>query len=153
MTYEKIKLHHEKIVRQVKFANLNKNGSLEDYKAEVEKGFSANILENKSIGNCSNNGISHWCDSVLIVSDIKECQIFDITPKTVLRSPLVVIKKRGDYVYAEPLDAPDSNNVGWMMGGSFIYSSDSRFRDYFNGYPIPLHDRQETQEEYEMMSR
>jgi len=109
----------------------------------INKGFCASILENKEIGNCSNKGMSYWHDQVTIVSDIEECQIFDIDAPSQLVRPIVVIKKRtmhdgSVYVYAEPIDEGH-----YMMGGSFIYSSDSRFRKYFNEYPIPLHDRQE----------
>ncbi len=32
----------------------------------------------------------------------------------------------------------------WLMKGyGFIYSTDSRFRDQYGNYPIPLHDRHE----------
>jgi hypothetical protein len=40
------------------------------------------------------------------------------------------------YLYAEPLE-PGS----YAMGGNYICSSDSRFRE-ISDYPIPLHDRQ-----------
>lgn len=40
-----------------------------------------------------------------------------------------------DYIHAEPIK-PGS----YAFGGSFIFTSDSRFRD-INNYPIPLHDR------------
>jgi len=116
------------------------------------KGFMASILENKQIGNCSNHGISKYHDQVTIVTDIKECQVFETTPHDTLTSPLVMIKKKNvcgkEYVYAEPIDG-----CGYMMGGSFIYSSDSRFRRHLSDYPIPLHDRQEPNEQYEQLSR
>ena len=40
-------------------------------------------------------------------------------------------------------------NVGYMFGGNFIHTSDSRIP---NDYPIPIHDRQETQEQYNHLS-
>jgi len=40
-----------------------------------------------------------------------------------------------------------------MMGGCFVYSCDLRFRELVNEYPVPLHDRQEPQKEYDMLSR
>lgn len=117
----------------------------------INKGFIADIYENKEIGNCSNRGISYWCKQVTIVTEIENLQIFDIDPRSELRRPLVVIKKKGNYIYAEPIDKP--KGIGWMMGGSYIFSSDSRFRRLLNEYPIPLHDRQETPEEYDVLSR
>jgi hypothetical protein len=121
---------------------------------EITKGFIAEIFEAKDFGNCSNNGISKWNKEVTIISDINECAVFDIDPASQLSRPLVVIKHKRiggeDYVYAEPLEEPEG--VGWMMGGCFIYSCDSRFRRHFSKYPIPLHDRQETQEQYEQLS-
>jgi len=50
-------------------------------------------------------------------------------------------------VHAEPLEAPPLGGVGWMFGGNFIYSCDSRFQALC-GYPIPVHDRCETVEQY-----
>ncbi len=129
---------------------------MEQENKPICKGFIAGILENKEIGNCSNNGISAFHKSVTIVSDIRECQIFETTPHDELIRPLVVIKKKvvcgEEHVYAEPIDDSEPGNVGWMMGGSFIWSSDSRFSEHFSKQPIPLHDRQESQEQYERLS-
>ena len=36
-----------------------------------------------------------------------------------------------------------------MFGGNFVYTSDSRFP---SDYPIPIHDRFETQEQYDQLS-
>ena len=115
----------------------------------IEKGFIANILDYKD-GNFSNGGISKFHKEVTIVSEKPELQIFEIEPKDELVRPIVVIKNRDGYIYAEPIDAPEG--VGWMMGGSFIYSCDSRFRNLLNEYPIPLHDRQETPEQNRLLS-
>jgi len=38
-----------------------------------------------------------------------------------------------------------ANNTGWMFGGNFIYSCDSRFPC---SHPIPIYDRQETPGNY-----
>jgi hypothetical protein len=46
----------------------------------------------------------------------------------------------GKYVHAEPMQEGT-----YSHGGSFIYSSDSRFRR-LNPYPIPLHDRDMSKE-------
>jgi len=123
----------------------------------INKGFIASIFEDKRIGNCSNDGISKWFDEVTIVSTIKEVQIFDIDAKSELTRPCIVIKKKvvggEEYIYAEPLDDPSSSNVGWMMGGSYVHTCDSRFARHFSKYPIPLHDQQETPELNDQLSR
>jgi hypothetical protein len=115
---------------------------------EITKGFTAGIFESKEIGNCSNWGISSRAKSVMIASPNECLHVFNINTE---KDEIVVIKKRGDYVYAEPIDAP--KGCGWMMGGSFIYSCDSRFRSEINEYPVPLHDRQESNKKYEELSR
>ena len=57
---------------------------------------------------------------------------------------------------AEPLVFP-KGKVGPMFGGNFVYTSDSRFPSLYGKmncahFPIPVHDRFETQEMYERMS-
>lgn len=54
------------------------------------------------------------------------------------------------YVHAEPVNDPNKREIGYMFGGNFIYTSDGRFPET---YPIPLHDRSETLEEYDILSR
>ena len=121
------------------------------------KGMTMSIWKDNSIGECSNGGISKWVNRVTVVC-IPEVFRANISEPNE-RAPAVVIKKRGSYVYAEPLESPKEGNVGWMMGGSCISTSDSRWSEYLDaefGFPgrfIPLHDRQETMEEYEALSR
>lgn len=69
------------------------------------------------------------------------------------RHPTLIVQRRGDYVYAVPCDAEGVplkrlGHVGPMMGGNFVYTSDSRFRNGVCEYPIPVHDRFETREDY-----
>lgn len=114
------------------------------------KGLLVSILEDKRIGNCSNNGISSRCSQVVLVGEgIPE--IFEPSED----APAVKLVKRilfctKEYIHCEPVESTRRGNVGYMAGGTFVYSSDSRFP---SDYPIPLHDRQETQEQYDMLSR
>lgn len=60
-----------------------------------------------------------------------------------------------DHFYAYEIDhkgnqVQPGNAVGPMFGGNFVYSSDSRFP--FD-YPLGIHDRFESQEAYETLSR
>jgi len=118
---------------------------------EKKKGMICSILEDKRLGNCSNGGISSKHKKVLLWSECKELQIFEESKDC----PAVEIKTKNaygeEYVYVQPVGNPTGR--GWMMGGSFIHSCDSRFREVFGNKPIPLHDRQETPEQSEMMSR
>lgn len=74
----------------------------------------------------------------------------DDLAKTTL--PVVKLVRRllsgREYLHAEPVGDCPKDMVGWMSGGTFIYSHDSRFP---SDYPISLHDRCETQEFYNSM--
>lgn len=111
------------------------------------KGLLCSIYQNP-VGNYSNRGISAFYSEVLLVPDPDAgCdfgipQIFD--PAGL---PIVVLRTRkvGDkeFLRAVPIEytARDGKDVmHTMMGGCFIWTSDSRFP---SDYPIPLHDRVE----------
>src|SRR4051812_36996835 len=75
------------------------------------------------------------------------------------RHPLVVIVRREcgneTLVHAEPADRPAGAEgaLGPMMGGTFIYSPDSRFAAMAGGYfAVPFHDRYETPRQNAMVS-
>lgn len=63
-------------------------------------------------------------------------------------APGLRLRRRGDYVYAEPVDRPEGELCGPMFGGNYLVSCDSRFGDAVGacGRPIPIHDRFETPE-------
>ena len=115
----------------------------------VLKGLLCSIFEDKDGHNCSNNGISARCKQVIVVGPgIPE--IFEASEDC----PAVKLVRRNlfgkEYVHAEPVDQPEGL-VGPMAGGAFIYSCDSRFRK-LNEYPISLHDRFETQAQYNALT-
>ena len=62
------------------------------------------------------------------------------------------LRERGGAIHAYPADIPEGEKgfSGWQFGGNFIYTSDSRFP---NQYPIPVHDRRETTEQYRALSQ
>ncbi len=56
--------------------------------------------------------------------------------------------------YIEPYAPCPSGYVGWMSGGSFAGSSDGRFFDMVGIYgAVPVHDRAESQKQYEATFR
>ena len=115
---------------------------------EKLKGLIVSIYESKDIGNCSNGGISSYCDKVVLVGEgIPE--IFEANESR----PAVKIVHRviggRDYYHAEPVEPCPPGDLGYMAGGCYIGCSDSRFPF---SYPISLHDRSESQEMYNLLS-
>lgn len=115
----------------------------------MRKGLRVSILKNAELGDCTNGGISATRKSLTLVGpDIPE--IFEATPD----APAVVIIGRiiGGRLYnhAEPLEPVPAGHNGYMAGGNFIHTSDSRFP---SDYPLSLHDRTEVWGVSERMSR
>lgn len=98
------------------------------------KGMIVDIYTNSIYKNCSGHGISQYHNSVLLIG-MSVPLITEWTPDY----PTVELREFHDgYLFAEPMFA---NYRAGMMGGSFIWSSDSRFRQQVSERPIPLHDR------------
>ena len=103
------------------------------------------IFESKNFGNCSNSGISSKFDKILVEHPQGPITIDENDPP----ENLCRIETRFGYKYLRPVK--DADNIGWMHGGCICYSSDSRFRE-LSEYPLCLHDRQESQELYNILS-
>ncbi len=100
---------------------------------------------------CTNEGISSkHNDFILIGHGHGVPEIFDPTDET----PALILVERtigGEkYLHAQPLENLRKGNVGWMFGGHFVWTSDSRFP---NKYPLPIHDRQETRSQHEALTK
>lgn len=99
-------------------------------------------------GDCSNNGLSSRFDDVYIVCDDGNYTFDTDNPPENL---CVMVKRElfdenADYI--RPYKDSPKGTVGYMYGGCIVYTSDSRFRNR----PLKLHDRTETQEEYDLLS-
>lgn len=86
---------------------------------------------------CSNNGISANYNEVYLICedgyiDLDENNLPNNVVRVVTRNIFGV-----EYKHIEPYD-----NGGYMFGGCYCASSDSRF-DKISKYPLPLHDRTE----------
>ena len=115
--------------------------------AKKRKGISADVLRGRY--ESTNGGVSSKYDSFLIIDPSIEGGYLE-SNSTMPELKLVRRNLAGrEYVHAEPLEPVKKGNVGYMFGGNFIHTSDSRFP---NDYPIPIHDRQETQEDYNHLS-
>lgn len=99
------------------------------------------------LGDCSNGGISGKHDHV-ILTDEKDA------PAEINGTPTVRLVRRriaGEYLHIEPIgDAPQGQTIGYMMGGCYVMGSSSM--GFPSKYPLPLHDRSETPEQYRMLS-
>ena len=104
-------------------------------------------------GDCSNGGISSKYNEVYLLCPQGNVEIdLDNPPEN-----LVKLERRelwGEkHYYIRPYKDCPSNKVGYMMGGTFIYTCDSRFSEYCEIHnAIQFNDRTETQRECNMYS-
>lgn len=104
-------------------------------------------------GDCTNGGITTRYYK-FVVTGPEMPEIF--APSS--DAPELRIDMYQDYARLKVVHDPDKNTdglVGGMAGGNFVTTSDSRWRTSYNpnGYPLPVHDRYETQELYDILSR
>lgn len=107
------------------------------------KGITALIYRDALGIDFSNRGISATITEVTVVGPGID-PIFEPTNER----PAVRIVRRenasGGIYHAEPLPTEDTPSPWYMFGGTFIFSSDSRFRESIDFYgAVPLHDRRE----------
>ena len=101
----------------------------------------------------TNNGISSKYDRLLVICDDGFIDVDENNPP----ENLVKVVRRNfagrEIYHIEPVAAPDKD-VGWMAGGNYAATSDSRFSRLVGEMygAIAIHDRQETQSEYNSYS-
>ncbi len=109
------------------------------------------VYKTNRLGDCTNGGISSKYDTLLLICEHGYIDIDENNPP----ENLVKMVRRemcGGIYHIEPYARPQ--HLGWMAGGNYAETSDSRFRDMVNFYgAVAIHDRQETQEEYDFLSR
>ena len=110
------------------------------------KALRVNIYKNNG-SDCSNHGISERYNDILLICEDGYIDVDGDEPN------LCKVVKRHlfgkDYLHVEPVAEP--NGLGWMAGGTVVYTCDSRFRN-ISEYPLVLHDRCESAELYEALS-
>lgn len=94
----------------------------------------------------SNGGISSKFNEILLLCEDGFKEV-DGTEENLCRLDVIRYGEHTHY-YIRPVAEPE--HIGWMAGGTVVFSSDSRFP--FD-YPLSLHDRQETPELNDMLSR
>jgi len=104
-------------------------------------------------GDCTNGGISSRFSRLLLICDTGFLDVDENDPP----ENLVKLVKRHlfgqDTYHVEPYKAPEG--IGWMAGGNFAHTSDSRFTRMMDGFygAVAIHDRQESASLYELLSR
>ena len=105
-----------------------------------------------SLGDCTNNGITATRDTCTLFWDCEPAEALTYCEEKGLNPAECLIVDDSpscgrEYRKAVPLKEKGRGYVGPMFGGNYI-----ECRDYFD-YPIPVHDRYETWEEYDILSR
>lgn len=111
------------------------------------------VYRNAWIGDCTNDGISASQERLYLVCDQGFHDLPDGDPRLIRLVKRSFHGGESAHLSVEPVNDPrygDGKHVGPMFGGNFVYTSDSRFP---SDYPIPIHDRFETQEQYDQLSR
>lgn len=86
-------------------------------------------------GDCSLNGLSSNVTTMILIGDgIPEIH------KPSEKSPAIYLRMHVGQPIAVPKKVLE-DKVWGMFGGNFLYTSDSRFREVVNEYPIRIHDR------------
>lgn len=110
------------------------------------------VYKDSRLGDCTNGGISSKYDTLLLVC---EHGYIDIDENNLPEELVIMIKREimGKTIYhVEPYVRPQY--LGWMAGGNYAATSDSRFSEMTNFYgAVAIHDRQETPELYDLLSR
>lgn len=102
---------------------------------------------------CTNNGVSSRFRELLVICPDGFIDVDENNPPENLCK---VVKRHlfgRDVYHVEPVARP--KGAGWMMGGNYAATSDSRFHALCGDLyaAIPVHDRQESWEEYDILSR
>ena len=107
------------------------------------------VMYNNAYRKCANGGITEQVEVLYLVCDDGWLSLPETDPRLI---KLVKHVREGElaYVHAEQINPGDTSHLcGPMFGGNFVYTSDSRFP---GRYPIPVHDRYETWEQYKLLS-
>ena len=115
-------------------------------------------------GECSNHGITHTHDHVLVICPEGPVEIdLDDPPDNLMRLERGTIAPSTKTLRLVPATGDTAGLVGPMMGGCYASTSDARWHSLLATYvgkddayiasAVPIHDRYETQEQYDALSR
>lgn len=117
------------------------------------KALRIDVYRHEKYGDCTNCGISSKYDELIVLCDegwieIDENNLPENAVKVVKREPWY-----GKTIYhLEP--CKKAVGVGWMFGGNYASTSDSRFAKMVGDMygAVAIHDRDESQELYNALS-
>lgn len=116
------------------------------------------VFRAAGFSDCTNNGLSARVDNAELFWDcsreeaLEWCKEHQKDPE----KQFIIVNRElwgEDHSYAEPLMKPEGK--AQVFGGNFLYTSDSRMYKTGRIYkvPVPIHDRFETWEEFDALSR
>lgn len=116
------------------------------------KALPISVYRENRLGDCTNGGITSRYDRLLLICEEGYKEVDENNPPENLVKIVTRFICGREYKHIEPYASVDAGCVGWMSGGNIAYSCDSRF-SRMSEYPLSVHDRQETQAQYDMLSR
>lgn len=117
------------------------------------KALPVDVYRSRNIGDCTNGGVSSRFDKLLVLCDRGFINVdMDNPPDNLCKIVHRNLFGR-DVYHIAPVAEP--KGAGWMAGGNFAHTSDSRFSDMCGHQygALAIHDRQETWEQYDILSR
>ena len=114
------------------------------------KALPISVFKNPTYSGCSNGGITERFNELLLICEDGFIDIDESNPPENLVKMVTRHFGFGEYKHIEPYASLSDGCVGWMSGGAIAYSCDSRF-SRMSQYPLSVHDRQETQAQYDRM--
>ena len=117
------------------------------------KALSVDVYRSRNLGDCTNGGVSSRFDKLLVLCDRGFINVdMDNPPENLCKIVHRHLFGR-DVYHIEPVARP--TGAGWMMGGNYAATSDSRFHALCGDLyaAIPVHDRQESWKDYDALSR
>lgn len=116
------------------------------------KALPISVFKTNRFSDCTNGGITSRYDRLLLICEEGYEEVDETNPPENLVKIVTRFICGREYKHIEPYASVESGNVGWMSGGNLAYSCDSRFSE-MSDYPLSVHDRQESQELSDMLSR
>lgn len=114
------------------------------------KALPINVFKTPTYSGCSNGGITERFDKLLLLCDEGFVDVDESNPPENLVKIVTRYFGSREYKHIEPVASTAPGCVGWMSGGAVAYTCDSRFSK-MSEYPLCVHDRQETQAQYDAM--
>lgn len=124
------------------------------------------VFRNAEIGDCTNGGVSakfnylYLCRDYVTEDDVYEyCEAHNCLDEVERFVQTETRTLFGGKIYKNIKLVFEGrrkirNMLGGMSGGNLLYTSDSRWKEITGcDYPLSIHDRYETQEQYDMLSR